>query len=593
MVPSASIGGFLVLAIWLERHLRADVAWEASALVCAFAAVLPAFVEVARHRDEEVAPAIANWAVLTPVAGIVLLVGSGASTACPSPWPWLAGWTLLGIMAFREAGLPGRGPLHLALAVVLGVAFPVLRVAHLGVPGFPAAPVWMAGALVPALGFLVGALRHRDALAARWAAHGAATLALILLVGALPGGPPPPPIFVYAHTLALAAVALIVAARLGNGGWSFAAALTAAFVQTSWSFVLVPAGGCAGSDLPGVHAALAGQGLAVVLVASWPLIAGRRLQDSLWAWRSAALAAPLWFFGLDHAWRAAFGTHAIGLLPISLGLVTLAVALLARPRLPEEVQRSALVWLLGVTVASVSLAVPLQLENEWVTVGWALEGLALLALWRRIDHAGLKYTALGHLAVVAARLTLQPLGARLPPSVRRARPQLARLHLLAPGGGPPRRLVPPPRSRGRPLAFLGRGASTSKGRPAWAMSAAAAAIVVFFVWINLTIFDAFGTGRDVEVVFERLPARDLTLSLAWALYALALLGVGMARRSAALRWASLCLIIVTIGKVFLYDLSHLHDLYRVMSLVGLALSLILISLLYQRFVFGKRVEGAA
>src|SRR6185503_13303986 len=120
------------------------------------------------------------------------------------------------------------------------------------------------------------------------------------------------------------------------------------------------------------------------------------------------------------------------------------------------------------------------------------------------------------------------------------------------------------------------------------VASAASAIVLFFFWINLTIMDAFGTGTELEITFERLPARDLTLSLAWAIYALVLLAVGMVRGSAALRWTSLALIIVTIGKVFLYDLSHLHDLYRVVSLVGLAFSLILISLAYQRFVFGKR-----
>ena len=49
-------------------------------------------------------------------------------------------------------------------------------------------------------------------------------------------------------------------------------------------------------------------------------------------------------------------------------------------------------------------------------------------------------------------------------------------------------------------------------------------------------------------------------------------------------------VLVTAGKVFLYDLSHLHDLYRVASLVGLALSLMLISLAYQRFVFRRPVE---
>lgn len=42
---------------------------------------------------------------------------------------------------------------------------------------------------------------------------------------------------------------------------------------------------------------------------------------------------------------------------------------------------------------------------------------------------------------------------------------------------------------------------------------------------------------------------------------------------------------LTIGKVFLVDLGNLQDLYRVASLVGLAMSLIVISLAYRRFVF--------
>ncbi len=45
---------------------------------------------------------------------------------------------------------------------------------------------------------------------------------------------------------------------------------------------------------------------------------------------------------------------------------------------------------------------------------------------------------------------------------------------------------------------------------------------------------------------------------------------------------------MTIIKVFLHDLGELTDLYRVASLVGLAVSLIVVSLLYQRFVFTDR-----
>jgi uncharacterized membrane protein len=43
-----------------------------------------------------------------------------------------------------------------------------------------------------------------------------------------------------------------------------------------------------------------------------------------------------------------------------------------------------------------------------------------------------------------------------------------------------------------------------------------------------------------------------------------------------------------VAKVFLYDLGQLRDLYRVLSLLGLAASLIAISLAYQRYVFNDK-----
>src|SRR5207244_13456606 len=92
--------------------------------------------------------------------------------------------------------------------------------------------------------------------------------------------------------------------------------------------------------------------------------------------------------------------------------------------------------------------------------------------------------------------------------------------------------------------------------------------VVMFVWSNLAIADWFATGPMLHVSFERLPARDLTTSLAWAVYALVLLAIGMSRRSIGLRWVSLGLFMVTIAKVFLHDLGQLHDLYRLAPLPG-------------------------
>ncbi len=85
---------------------------------------------------------------------------------------------------------------------------------------------------------------------------------------------------------------------------------------------------------------------------------------------------------------------------------------------------------------------------------------------------------------------------------------------------------------------------------------------------------------------------DLTLSIAWALYALLLLGLGLARTSRGLRGLGLGLMAVTVVKVFLFDLSGLEDLYRVASLVGLAISLLLVSLAYQKFVFRAKRSPA-
>jgi uncharacterized membrane protein len=115
----------------------------------------------------------------------------------------------------------------------------------------------------------------------------------------------------------------------------------------------------------------------------------------------------------------------------------------------------------------------------------------------------------------------------------------------------------------------------------------ALALAVLFAWLNLTIFDWYATGPAVSIPTDRMPARDLTISISWALYGLLVLALGMWRESTPMRVTSLLLILLTAAKVFLYDLSNLQDLYRVAALVGLALSLITISLAYQRFVFRK------
>ena len=152
------------------------------------------------------------------------------------------------------------------------------------------------------------------------------------------------------------------------------------------------------------------QALAVVLFSCWPFLARASLAGEQWAWRAAALAGPAWFLSLKRLFEVRFGSEAIALLPIALAGLSLGAAFRAREQglLDTAMRKRGLVWFSGAAMGFLSIAIPLQLEEEWITLGWALQGLALTALWKRLDHAGLKYFGLTLLAVVTVRLVANP-----------------------------------------------------------------------------------------------------------------------------------------------------------------------------------------
>jgi hypothetical protein len=585
LLPAVALAGLAVIATWMVVHDAGLAAVEAAALTCLYAAVFHVVLEIqGAFPRAGGAPAASAGAETASLGGLILLILSACSKGYLTPWPWFAGWAFLAALTLRHASFEGRAKLHLWVGGLLGFAFPFVHAVHVTDLGVPPASTWLALILAAAIALQILAHVHQGE-ARRWASHAGGVLALLGLFDALVVSPTPSPALLLFGTGLLAFLGLISATRLGHGAWAFAAMVATALVDTAWTVNEIdhrPASALV---------ALVGQGLTVALFLAWPLVARVKLREDRWAFRAAALAGPLWFGGLYLAWTAAFGKAALGVLPILLGVGTLAAGAAARGVwAPEsQVRRSALAWLLGVTVAFVSLAVPLQLDNEWITAGWALEGVALIALWRRLDHAGLKHVGALHLAVVTVRLIANPYVLEYHP--RSSFPVfnwlaytywIPALALL--GAWYLLRELEGARLRSWELAVNPSRVDVG------ALASAAAAVIVIFLWINLTVIDAFSTGPELRVLVDRLPARDLTLSLAWAVYALVLLAAGMARGSAALRWTSLALMVITLGKAFLYDLANLQDLYRVASLVGLAFSLILISLAYQRFVFGKRTE---
>lgn len=599
---AAAVFATTVTAVWaLDGQADAAIAWETTAIAVGLALGFHLFVEVDLTRLRRAAEATAGEpgapravSALLSAAGLLgLLIVDALADPRPHAAARLVGWGVLAALLIRQTALPDVRRRQVAATAAVGAAFPLFHLVHDSDPGLPE-PSILFGLLVAAgiVLQILPAARERlgglDETARRWAEGSAAALPLAaaatLALGALAWDPAP--WLLLATSLALGLLATLAATRLPSGAVLFLAMLLTALTQTAWGSIPEISGGLS----PEAHLAGLGAGAAAVLwFSAWPFLARPRLDAHRWAWYAAALAGPAWFPALRDHWLERFGDGAVGLLPVLLGAVALAGAFRVASDWDanDPGRLRGLVWFSAVALGAAALAIPLQLDREWVTVGWALEGVAVIALWRRLEHPGLKLFGLALLATAAARLLLDPAGwIGAPPDAKAA--WLAYTHLVPVAALVGAALLLGPLE----VARLERGPAWQRrlyrvARPLGTVLCGAGAILVGFVWINRTVLVVYGTAAGAPADSM---ARDLTLSLAWAVYALLLAGLGFARSSRGLRGVGLGLLALTVVKLFLYDLADLEDLYRVASLVGLALSLMLVSLAYQRFVFRGSAE---
>ena len=91
-------------------------------------------------------------------------------------------------------------------------------------------------------------------------------------------------------------------------------------------------------------------------------------------------------------------------LPCLAGLVRLVLTV---PK--ESPTRNTLFALFGgVSLFFITFIFPIQYERHWLTIGWALEGAALVWLFRRVPHPGLRLIGVALLVTSFVRLSLNP-----------------------------------------------------------------------------------------------------------------------------------------------------------------------------------------
>ncbi len=386
-------------------------------------------------------------------------------------------------------------------------------------------------------------------------------LLLILCVHRVTQWNPTP---VFAVALVLTAV-LLAAAIVRRADWLAAAALLGSgLVELSWQTVRFTPGQA--TPAPVCY------GLLLVCFVAFPFCSAQK--EKAWAWAISALAQAVAFWFFDRAIETAFPNHWMGLLPAAfilpgaMGVFALRKIYGADPAAGD----SRLAWQGGALLLFVSLLFPFQFEREWITLGWALEGLALLALFHRVPHRGLRVAAVLLLAAAFVRLACNPAVFEYH---KRTGTLVWNWYLYA---------------YGITTACLLGGAAIFGGRKETAPERAASAFlgslgtILAFLLLNLEIADYFSIGPTLTFSFSGNFARDMSYSIAWALFALGLILAGMRIGQKAARYAGVALLGATLVKLFFHDLSDLNELYRIGAFIGVALILLAASFLYQRFL---------
>ncbi|MBA2521923.1 MAG: DUF2339 domain-containing protein [Solirubrobacterales bacterium] len=390
-------------------------------------------------------------------------------------------------------------------------------------------------------------------------------LLLIILIQRVALWNPTP---VFAVALILTAI-LLAAAIVKRADWlAVAALLGSGLTELAWQ----------GLRFSGEQAipALVCYGLLLALFVVFPFCSAEK--EKAWCWAISALAQVLAFWLFNRAIAAAFPNEWMGLLaavfvlPGALGLFALLKLYRANPASGD----ARLAWQGGALLLFVSLIFPLQFDREWITLGWALEGLALFGLFHRVPHRGLRLVAVLLLGAAFCRLAFNPAVLEYH---KRSATHIWNWYLYAYG------LTTACLLTG--AAVFGNPIENSLERAAPPFLGSLGTVLAFLL-LNIEIADYFSSGPTLTFSFSGNFARDMTYSIAWALFALGLILVGMRIKQRAARYAGVALLGVTLAKLFLHDLNDLDELYRIGAFVSVAVILIAASFIYQSFLVPGR-----
>ncbi len=229
---------------------------------------------------------------------------------------------------------------------------------------------------------------------------------------------------------------------------------------------------------------------------------------------------------------------------------------------------------LSTAVVFLTIAIPLKAHGRWLTIGWLVEGAALLWASTRTRSMLLRVLSMLCLALgLLALLTVNPTASTTPFFNERFGTNSVAIAVFA------------------FVLWLARKAPPEdqpQNPASWPVLAAMSVLLInglilFAIgWEIHSFWWSLQWKGNLRLLHSYEMYAQFTYSAFFMAFGAALLTLGFWRRSAFLRWQALVLLAISIGKVFLLDISSLSEGYRILSFLGLGALLLGVSFVYQR-----------
>src|SRR6266542_1512399 len=265
-----------------------------------------------------------------------------------------------------------------------------------------------------------------------------------------------------------------------------------------------------------------------------------------------------------HEWM---GVFAIGMALLYAGSTKI---LLSR----SATNRSEALSMIAVALTFVTIATPIQLQSNWITIAWAVE--ALVMFWAGLEIRSQRLRALAYtlFGLALVRLVFWDTPGVSRPIFMPVFNKYFLSSLVVTGC-----LFTASALYRRPSA---EKRFTSKSQLALLL----VAITILWFVMSVETYTFFAARAAAQKLAEDADHErwlgQMGLSVMWSIFAGTLAAAGFVRRSAAVRWASLALFTLTVIKAMLVDIAQLQQLYRVIVFFVLGVLLLVVAWGYHK-----------